>query len=574
MEFLTHHFVEIAVLMGIAAIIALAMRLLRQPLIIGHILTGLLVGPFVLNLVQSAETLRLFGELGIAFLLFSVGLGLSPHVLRTFGRVAVVTGLGQVIFTTLAGIGICLALGFNLISAIYISIALAFSSTIIILKLISDRGDLDKLYAKIAIGFLLVQDIIAVILLFAIPIISTEGGSLITLLTMAAKGIALAAVVLLIAKYGIARLNNYLANTQELLFLFANAWGMVIAGLFLLIGFSLESGALIAGIALATLPTRHEIASRLLPLKDFFIVVFFIYLGSQMALGDITSVIGPAIILSLLVLIGNPLILMVIMGWLGYRKKTSLFTGLTVAQISEFSLILIALGVRLGHLEGKVLSLVTLVGLITICGSTYFFIYGDTIYRFLSRYLTIFERKTAHEISPTNEQYDTILFGAGRVGTEFVELFTRQQKKLLVIEHDPEVLSRLNKQGIDTEYGDGSDIALLEDIDMRHTSLIVSTIPEVEANMVITRYAKRINPDIRCIAVAHHAQEALTLYDAGIDYVILPHVLGARYAAKLTEQYSDQTDQLADLRSNHVRSLQEDIARGDDHRPGHKRLVV
>src|SRR3989338_3694257 len=162
-------FTELSLVLVIATLIACIMRLLRQPLILGHILTGLLIGPYILNLIASAEILRIFSELGVALLLFIVGLQLSPHVIKEVGKIAAVTGVGQVLFTTAIGFFLTsFVFHYSLITSLYISIALTFSSTIIILKLLSDKGDLQKLYGKISIGFLLVQDIIAILILIAV----------------------------------------------------------------------------------------------------------------------------------------------------------------------------------------------------------------------------------------------------------------------------------------------------------------------------------------------------------------------------------------------------------------------
>jgi Kef-type K+ transport system membrane component KefB len=173
---------------------------------------------------------------------------------------------------------------------------------------------------------------------------------------MFAKGIVLAALVYLIAHKVLRPLNSFLSRSQELLFLFSLSWGFIIAAIFKASGFSLETGALVAGVALATMPSRHEISARLSTLRDFFIVIFFVMLGAQMVLTGIWATVPTAIILSLIVLIGNPIILMIILGIFGYRKKTALKTGLTIAQISEFSLIIVALGVKLGHVNSQVLS--------------------------------------------------------------------------------------------------------------------------------------------------------------------------------------------------------------------------
>jgi len=390
-------FIELSIIIGITVLITGITKLLKQPLIIGYILTGIIVSPYFLNIVQSAETIKVFSQIGIALLLFIVGLSLSPKVIKEVGKVSLITGIGQIIFTSLIGFFIGRLLGFSVIVSLYIAIALTFSSTIIIMKLLSDKKDLEKLYGKISIGFLLVQDIFVIILLMVIS--SFSGNLSMNSLSFGSilGGILLIGGFVLISIYILPKLSIFFAKSQEFLFLFSIGWGLGLAALFYYMGFSMEIGALVAGIALSMSPFHYEISSKMKPLRDFFIILFFILLGSQMVFGTINELIVPAIIFSLFILIGNPLIVMILMGLLGYKKKTGFQAGLTVAQISEFSLILIALGVSAGHLTNEILSLVTIVGLITISGSTYLILYSDKIYPYLSRYLSVFEREKVKE---------------------------------------------------------------------------------------------------------------------------------------------------------------------------------
>ena len=558
-------FAEISVLIAIAAGIAAVMRILHQPLIIGHIITGLIVGPSVFNLVSSEETLALMGQIGVAILLFTVGLHLSPDVVRQFGRVSFLTGIGQVVFTSLAGFIICLALGFSPLTSFYIAVALSFSSTIIILKLIADKGDLEVLYAKIAIGFLLVQDLIVVLLLLGIPLFSVHDSTPLSIVQFVLTGAALIGFVVLASRFFVSKANRFLSQSQEFLFLFAMTWGMGIAALFKTLGFSLESGALIAGVALAALPARHEISARLTPLRDFFIVMFFILLGAQMHLSEIAGLIPAAIVLSLLVLVGNPLILMMITGYLGYRRKTSLQAGLTVAQISEFSLILVALGVSYGHVESSVLSLVTLVGLITIFGSTYLVLYSDRIYRTLAPYLGLFERADAHETRMHHTKHSIVLFGSGRIGYDFLDTLKQSDKSLLVVDYNPEVIAELLKRGIACEFGDAGDFDFLGSLDFGGVELVISTIPDPETNLLIHRAVKAKNRDAVVMVLAHRIQDALSHYDEGVDYVILPHFLGGKYAAELVIKFKDDKDRYTKLRKEHIDHLKLRVALGHEH---------
>ena len=343
-------------------------------------------------------------QLGVVVLLFMVGLNLSPKIFREVGKVSIVTGLGQIFFTSLIGFGISYSLGFSTLVSLYVAVALTFSSTIIILKILSDKDDLDTLYGKISIGFLLVQDVVAMIALVALSSFSridaVEGISYINVLA----GFFFLFFIGGLAYKLLPRIMRHVAVSQEYLMLFSLGWCLFLAVVFFKLGLSMEIGALLAGIFLSISPYRYEIYSKIRPLRDFFIFLFFILLGSQMVFSNLDEYILPIIVFSAFILIGNTLIVAFLMGRLGYTKKTGFLAGLTVAQISEFSLILVALGVRLGHLSDEVLSMVTVVGLITIAGSTYAMIYVDKYYHLISRFLTIFERKNLKHITENSEK--------------------------------------------------------------------------------------------------------------------------------------------------------------------------
>lgn len=558
-------FAEIGVLIGVATIVSLFMRFLRQPLIVGHIITGILVGHYALGIFHNTETLELFSSLGIAFLLFSVGLSLNPKMLKEYGMVSILNTFGQVILTGGAGVALCIFLGFDWVTSLYVGIAIAFSSTVIVLKLLADKGDLDKLYVKISIGSLLLQDLIAIILLFAIPIVTGSSGAGNNLIYTLGLGLTAGLGVFAFANKVISRLHPYLTRSQELLFLFANAWAIGVSILFEQIGFSLEGGALIAGVALANLPSSREINARLTPLRDFFIVSFFILLGTELVVSDFSNIMIPAIILSLFVLIINPLIQLIVMGLLGYRKKTSFQTGMMAAQISEFSLILVGLGVSLNQVAPSVLSIVTLVGVITIFISTYLIYYSDQLYRILAPMLHIFEKKSAREKSVEADKYPVIIIGSGRTSYDFIEYFKKEGVTFLVIDHDPDVIKHLSDEGIVCEYGDASDPDFLEDLKVRDAELIVSTSPDLATNHLLLAVAKRGGKGPLVWVVAHRIHNALELYKAGADYVILPHFLGGKYAASLLKRHKRGDVNLSEMKQKHVVELTKRLRIGHEH---------
>ncbi|MCD8528104.1 MAG: cation:proton antiporter [Candidatus Pacebacteria bacterium] len=351
-------------------------------------------------------------------------------------------------------------------------------------------------------------------------------------------------------------LGDSFERSHELLFIFTITWGLLVAGIFGITGFGIESGALIAGITLAGMPSRHEINARLTPLRDFFIIMFFVILGAQMNLGNILELLPLALIFSALILIGNPLILMSIMGPLGYKKKTSLQTGFTVAQISEFSLIVIALGVRIGHVSETILSLSTLVALITIFGSTYLITYSDQIYVFLEKYLDIFERKNVQAETPLSTSPEIILFGAGRIGQEFVHHFNERNLSYLAVDHNPDIIAELSAAGAHAIHADAGSIAFLESLLVEKTRMIIITTPEIETSLTISTALREAQPTCLIIGVAAHHRDAQTLYTAGYDYVITPYALGAHHATEIFGSYGFNKESYAYMRSAHQKHLE------------------
>ena len=558
-------FLEISIILVIATVIAGIMKLLKQPLIIGHIITGILVGPFFFDLVKSGEIINVFSQIGVALLLFIVGLTLSPRVIREVGKVSLVTGLGQIIFTSIIGFFISRALGFSNIVSLYIAIALTFSSTIIIMKLLSDKHDVEKLYGKVSIGFLLVQDVVAIIILIGVSSISNELNLTNSLAQTIAYGLLLVTLVTIASMYILPGLSKLFAKSQELLYLFSIAWGLGLAGLFHYFGLSIEIGALIAGISLAMSPYHLEISSKMKPLRDFFIILFFILLGAQMSLGDVSRFIVPVILFSLFILIGNPLVVIILMGLLGYPKKTGFSAGLTVAQISEFSLILIALGVRIGHLNSEILSLVTIIGLITIAGSTYLILYSERIYPYVSRYLSIFERKSIKREKKMVWGYDIILFGCSRTGYDFLKSFRRLKKRFIVVDYNPEIIADLTRKKINYIYGDADDNEFLDELKLNKVKMVVSTIPDFDTNVLLINRVKQENGRAIILVVSYNIDESIMLYEEGATYVMMPHFLGGSYASMMTAKYGFNINKFLKEKEKHIKYLKERRHAGHEH---------
>jgi Kef-type K+ transport system membrane component KefB len=529
-------------------------------MIIGYILTGVIVGPYALDILQATKELEVFSKVGIVLLLFIVGLHLNPKVIKEVGKISMLAGIGQVVFTSIVGFIIAILLGIAKVSAMYVAIALTFSSTIIILKLLSDKKDLQKTYAKIAVGFLLVQDIIASLILIVIAMINnqTDGDTLTAVNMIVLKGAGLMVGLLLIGSYVLPRLIKYVAGSQELLFIFSLAWGTGLASLFMLLGFSVEIGALVAGVSLSSTAYADEVSSRMRPLRDFFIIMFFILLGSHMVLDDLGKIVVPAIIFSFYVLIGNPIIMIILMNYLGYSRRTSFMSGLTVAQISEFSLILATIGMQVGHISQETLSMITLVGVITITASSYLILYSEKLYPRLEnwvKYLEFFTHNKSEQSTTTN--YTAVLFGYDRVGQDFLHTFEKIDEDYCVVDFNPTSIEQLEKKQVPYFFGDAGDVEFLEDLPIQKLRIAVSTIPDVNTNRMLVKYLKTIGPRSVVIALAHTVEDARDLYQAGASYVIMPHHLGAQHAAKMIHKLGVDSSLFKDEKEKHLHTLAE-----------------
>ena len=482
-----------AVLLVCVAAGAVAL-LLRQPLVVGLIAAGIAVGPQAIGLVEDAEDLALLAKLGIALLLFIVGLKLDVRLIGRLGPVALATGLGQVVFTSVIGYAIALALGFAAIPALYIAVALTFSSTIIIVKLLTDKREIDDLHGRIALGFLIVQDIVVILALIAITASGDTDSTLgARALEVGLRGLLLVGLVVLFGRYAADRMVALLARQGELLILGSVAWAVALAAFATVLGFSAEVGAFLAGLSLASTPYRDAIGGRLATLRDFMLVFFFIELGTRFDLAAAMDQIGAAIVLSLFVLVGNPIIVMIIMGVMGYRKKVSFKAGLTVAQISEFSLILVALGASQGQVGSDVVGLVTAVGLITIGASTYLINSSDAIYARIEPVLRIFERKVDlvdPQFDDDHHDPDYIVVGLGRFGSTVVEELLDRDVDVLAVDFDPRSMQS-PRFDIPVVYGDAEDPTLIDQLPLMHASWVVSTVRSLDANLSLVTGLRR-----------------------------------------------------------------------------------
>ncbi len=555
-------FIGVSITIVIATIVAGILQRLKQPLIIGYILTGLIVAPFLFKNAEFSSAIDVFSQFGVALLLFIIGLNLNLKVLKEVGKVSFLVGAAQISLSAALGFLLSRLFGFSMTISIFLAIALTFSSTIIVMKVLSDKKELSKLHSKISIGLLLLQDLVVTVILIAMAAFTGKTVTWDSLLLMFIKGVLAIDLLFIFSVYLLPKLTKFFATSQEFLFLFSIGWGLGFATLFHYLGFSIEIGALIAGIALSTSTYHHEISSRLHPLRDFFIVLFFILLGSKIHITDLEAIILPVIGLSAFVLIIKPLIVMTFMGILGYRKKTSFLTAITMGQLSEFSLIFIMLVAKNGQIPIEMVSMLTIVSLISIAGSTYCILYSEKIYRRVAKYIAIFERKITKKEHSSKENFEVILFGCNRIGRDFLDYFNELGKKFLVVDLNPEVIEKMQSLGINCRYGDADDDEFLNEINLDSVKMIISTIPDFDTNEFLVSRVKQANEGAIIIVISHDIDDAIGLYEAGATYVITPHFLGGHYASMMISKYGFDIDKFLIEKERHIKDL--DRRRGVD----------
>ncbi|MCU0969451.1 MAG: cation:proton antiporter [Rubrivivax sp.] len=534
-------FAELSLLLLLCALAGALFVRLRQPVLIAYIVVGIAVGPTGFGLVSVSDPIDLLAQIGVAVLLFAVGLKLDLGHVRHIGPVALATGLGQLGFTIVVGFALTLALGKGLLEALYIAVALTFSSTIIIVKLLSDKRELDSLHGRIAVGFLIVQDLAVVVAMMAMSAMRGTAGAeadwLATAGSLAWRLAAAAALMFVLMRWVLPAVVSAMARSQELLLLFAVAWGVALAGFSEWAGFSKEAGAFLAGFSLASTPYREAMSARLSSLRDFLLLFFFIDLGARLELSTLGGEIWPAVVLSLFVLIGNPLIVMAIMGWMGYRKRTGFLAGLTVAQISEFSIVFVAMGITLGHVGVETLGLTTLVGLVTITLSTYMILNSQALYERLAPWLGPFERRRpfreleAEGAAPAAGPVEAVVFGLGRYGSRLLERLRAAGVEAIGVDFDPENVRALQARGLPARFGDGEDPDFLETLPLREAGWVITTLPQWESNRALLHALQEARYGGRVAGAVRDAEHGRALAAAGVGLVLNPFEDAADQAA-------------------------------------------
>jgi Kef-type K+ transport system membrane component KefB len=516
--------VELGYVVGAATAALVAARSVRLPPIVGYLLAGLVLGPAT-GVLSVSHSVELFSELGVALLLFLVGLELSVDRIREMGGTAVTVGAAQMAATCVLGGGIALAFGFGPTQALFLGLAVTFSSTVVVVKLLDEAGALDERYGRLSIGVLLVQDVAVALVLTLVS--GLGGGTSGDGLVPVARGLAgaLAGLALLVAaaaaavRWGLSRLLAWLDDAPDGLFVTSLAWclGFILAAEALHL--SVELGAFVAGVALAQLPQAHELADRVRPLVDFFVAVFFVALGAGLDLGAAAAQWAPALALSGFVLLGKPVIVGGLLGGTGHSDRTGLLAGLTLGQISEFAFVLLGTAVAAGIVEEELLSLVGLVGLVTIGASAAVAPLGERLHAKLrgGRLLRVFGRPAGEEEDRPGPAGHVVVVGMNALGRALVRRLRERGEAVVAVDSDRDKLAGL---GVETVAGDVNRPAVLEQVGIPRAKLVVSALRIQDANSLLAHRCRRLGVPVSVNAFDPSVREELA--EIGVDHLMDP----------------------------------------------------
>ncbi|NQV91423.1 cation:proton antiporter [Candidatus Woesearchaeota archaeon] len=547
-------FLELGLIVIVAALAAFILRLLKQPQLLAYVLVGVFITP-IFGIIVDTTLIESMSLVGIAFLLFIVGLEMD---LKSLKSVLLVSTLGSVIQTAIlfvTGYLVALLLGFLSMEATYIGLMLVFSSTMVVMKLLSDRKELATLHGRIAIGTLLTQDIIAI---FALSIMTSINGVNTALLGIAfIKFLILFGIAYLASRFLFPEMFKFAAKNQELLLILSLAVCFTFSLSFSYIGFPVAIGAFLAGISLGNLEYHVEIIAKAKSLKDFFALLFFVSLGMGLSVGVIQKMWFPLIIILILIMFVKPLVIMTVISLFKYTKKPSFLTANSLAQVGEFSLILAAQGLLLKHITQDLFSLIVITVLFTITTTSYYVEYNQFFFKLLQKPLSIFDRFTTQglEYLPSEIKPKIVLCGHDRVGYSILQSLHKKKDKVLVIDYNPEVINEVVTQGYHSIYGDVTDDEILDKMNLKELSMFISTIPHVKDNLHLLRKLREVNKHAKVIMTANDIDESFKLYDSGADYVVLPHFLGGEHVSNLIDRIHKKTVDLKEHREKHIRHL-------------------
>ena len=516
-------FLQIGILIAISSIIALLLNSIKVPPIISYILVGILAGYF--GLKPASEDITVMIELGIILLLFLAGLEIKLKGFLELGKKTLIVGEGHDVLMGVVGFILAFfVLKLDVLGSFYLAIGLALSSTIVVVKALTNRKELATPHGKILIGTMVLQDIVAMVSLAVFSSLGTEATILSGLGLMFLKGFLVFVSLLILGRYILPKVFYYAAKNIELVFLVALGWLFLGVGFSGLIGFSMAIGAFLAALAISDLPFSFEITDKVKGLRDFGIMLFFLSVGMQLQITNALFANWKFYMLIAFVLLFTPLITATITGFLRFTKKEIFIMSTLPTQVSEFTLILMTFGFSVGHISLELYSMITLVIVATIMISSWVIENLNEIYKRIQHKIDFVEWEYAEH--PPHIKRDLknhiVIFGFGRLGQYIADFYRKKRKDVLVIDWQPESIEATKKVKCMHVFGDAGDSDLWDEIRLEKVDAVISTIgknQEDDVNMV--RWMMQKNPKALKIFETNVTENARELYKLGADVVLV-----------------------------------------------------
>jgi CPA2 family monovalent cation:H+ antiporter-2 len=521
---------DLIIVLAVAIAGGMLARWLRLPIIIGYLAGGIAVGPYGFSLVGDLGTINTLATVGVILLLFTLGLEFSLSELKRIGKVAVLGGIAQIVLTAAVGLAVGKLLGWEMLQAIFFGFLIALSSTMVVLKTLMDRGELDSGHGRVMIGILLVQDLSLVPLMIILPAIGGTSGEIWLSLGIAVlKAVLFIGVMLLLSLWGLPWLLRRVAGrrSRELFLLTVVALGLAAAFGAHFLGLSAAVGAFIAGLLISQSAFARQAFADIVPLRDIFGALFFVSLG-MLANPVFVIANGTALAATIAVIIVAKFIICTAIAWLfGYSPKTALFVGLGLIQIGEFSFVLAGTGTQAGIISSYLYSLTVTSAIITMLLTPFAMSLASLLYRRLSRGGR-FSRLAARRPDPgwpSRRQElsgHAVICGHGRVGGKLAEVLERRNLSYLVIDLDPRVISALRAKEVPCIYGDAGNPEILVHAQLDKARVLVCTLPDFISVELATRNALNINPKLDIIARVHRDFNSQLLKGIGVSEIVRP----------------------------------------------------
>ncbi|MHC2336365.1 cation:proton antiporter domain-containing protein [Bradyrhizobium sp. USDA 4454] len=548
----------------------------RQPLILAYLIAGFFIGPFGMGWVKSQESISVISELGLIFMLFMIGLEIDLKKIIRAGKVILFAGAGELIGGCLIGAaffaGIGLAIGGGKFDAVYLCVACALSSTVIIVKVLYEKRELDTLPGRITLGVLVLQDIFAILFLAVQP--SLDNLQISVVLLSIARVAVLVATALVLSRYVLPRLFHQIARRPELVLLGALAWCFLIGEIAERLHLSREMGSLVAGVSISTFPYALDVTAKVTTLRDFFITLFFVALGMTIPIPGL-QVIGLALVIAAFTVVSRLVTTFTPLYLMKQGLRASLLPAINLAQISEFSLVVIQTGIAANHIGTATASAASFAFVVLAVLSTFAMGRSDQIVRGLIGPLKRIGLRDLDHVGEGRgeggqegghgEIRRIVILGFFRAASALISQIERQNQSLLeqisVIDFNPLVFRTLSDRGMHVIYGDISNVDTLVHAGIGKAEIIILSVPDFllvgADNEKLVRHVRALNPTARIVATADLLSGVDDLYAAGADYVTVTRlsdaaelysVIEAADAGLLDDKRAELDAQLADRR--------------------------